>query len=502
MPHLLPFRPVMFAPNGVAGEGAQELPKTSAAADQQSDGSCTDPATLNLTSFLAPTYDQVNQQVVASLLARNPFNVVQFDAMHGYRSADALEDSAGRADDSEAVARQITTDYAAARRRYDKMRSAGILQMRERAALYIVRQTFVTRQRRPHRRLALLGALPSTSVAGDRPQGVLAHEMSESDTVADRLALLDAMQVQTSPVFGLYQDPGNAIEDWMRERMIDCEPIAFGVAPDGTLHELWEVTNQAQIEDVARRFGDRPVVIADGHNRFNAIAAWARRGNAGDGNAQSSGAAGDAAAADNPDASVPVMFALVAEQDPGMSLLPVHRAYSGIRSWSMEAFKLAASDLLRVDRVEGSLEDLLDQVALARYEGSHAMGIFDFEQGESWVSTTINLDPLQVAYPETKPVWRQSDQVLCEHLIHDIILTQRINRGRRLRCHRTADIGSLAGMGDSGPDQAQLAVVMMPIALPDVFEFATGGHLLPPNSTHFVPKFTSGLLMLPLGDSR
>ena len=492
MPHLSPFHAALFTPSA-RSPLREAVPSSAGTPEARAEAA-------DISSFLAPTYDQVDDEVLAALLRANPANAVTLDAPHGYagRFRRSPQDASPPKESVTCVS--ASTDYHSARERFDRLVLDRAITIRSASAFYIVRQTFQSPRHHPHRRHALLGTLPAVPAGAGASGGVFGHETTETVTVDDRLALLKALEVQTSPVFGLYRDRNNTVEDWMRERMIDAEPIRFGVGLDGTLHELWEVDDDRHIRSLISRFGERPVVIADGHNRFNAAVEWSRQRFAPPARhpALTTVASASAESIDVSPAA-PCVFALVAEQDPGMRLLPVHRVYYGIRDWSIGRFREAATGVLRVDPVDGPLEQLLDHVAQARYEGSHAMGVYDFRTSRCFVSTTVDIDPLAATLSEAPAAWRQSDPVLCEHLINHGILRQQMNGGRMPGCHRIADLRVIRrGAQDDDPARPQLAILLMPLSISDVFDMALSRHLLPPNSTHFVPKFASGLVMLPM----
>ena len=87
------------------------------------------------------------------------------------------------------------------------------------------------------------------------PGRIRPHERTHPGPKEDRLRLTRATRANLSPIFSLYDDPGNAA--WSAvEPHLDGEPWGEVTDEDGTVHRLWRVDDADAIEtfrDVAAR---------------------------------------------------------------------------------------------------------------------------------------------------------------------------------------------------------------------------------------------------------
>src|SRR3954468_10921734 len=117
-----------------------------------------------------------------------------------------------------------------------------------------------------HHTLGVIGAL------GLEPPGegdVLPHEQTTPKAKSDRLNLLRSTHANLSAVWGLSPATGlSALVDTGEP------PAASWTDDDGVTHSLWIVQDPALIEKISATVASAPVVIADGHHRFETSLAY------------------------------------------------------------------------------------------------------------------------------------------------------------------------------------------------------------------------------------
>ena len=127
--------------------------------------------------------------------------------------------------------------------------------------------TFSDETGRSRRSLGVIGALGlETPGSGD----ILPHEHTTPKAKSDRLQLLTATATNLSPIWGLSMASGLSA-------LIDSVPGIGGQSaadPDGVVHELWAITDPASIQSISDSVASAPVVIADGHHRFETALAY------------------------------------------------------------------------------------------------------------------------------------------------------------------------------------------------------------------------------------
>lgn len=198
-----------------------------------------------LDAVVAPPYDVIDEEEWKRLAARNEHNAVRVELPRG-------EDGRDR--------------YTVARDLFRGWLASGVLAQDDEPSFYVYRMGFHDETGRPRQTTGVIGAL-TLSAPGDG--GILPHERTTPKDKADRLEILRTTEVNLSPIWGLSPAPGLSAL---------CEqpgpPIARATDEDGIHHRLWRVTQPGVIEAVSSAVASAPVVVADGHHRFEVANAY------------------------------------------------------------------------------------------------------------------------------------------------------------------------------------------------------------------------------------
>ena len=158
--------------------------------------------------------------------------------------------------------------YATAAALLDAWRADGTLATDEAPAFYGYRMTFTDPhgvRRVTHGILGALGLPPDGPGTGD----ILPHERTIPKHRSDRLNLLEATRTNLDPIWGLTPaagfgrlagEPGAD-----RQRALD---------DTGVEHEAWAITDPDRIVAIADAVASAPLVLADGHHRFETACAY------------------------------------------------------------------------------------------------------------------------------------------------------------------------------------------------------------------------------------
>ena len=101
---------------------------------------------------------------------------------------------------------------------------------------------------------------------------VLPHEHTTPKAKSDRLDLLRATRANLSPVWGLSLASGLS-------KLLDparTDPLGRWQDGDGVTHELWRLHDDDTITRITEAVASAPVVIADGHHRYETCLAFSR----------------------------------------------------------------------------------------------------------------------------------------------------------------------------------------------------------------------------------
>ncbi len=434
--------------------------------------------------YVAPPYDVLTKDDKRSLLQGCTRNIVAIDLPH-------------------VPAGQVGPDetYARAAKTMQRWLEQNILVRRDQPALFVYQQTYQApagpgapegggEKTLKRRGLFANVALKPFGPASDGTGGVHPHEKTHSGPKEDRLKLMQATGTQLSPIFGLYSDPAGDVQGLLEEVIQSGLPDQKATTPgDGVLHEVWTVAETAYINRFSEVLTGRDLYIADGHHRYTTALNYHQQ------LAEQHGQL----PADHP--AKFCMFVLVSMQDPGMIVLPTHRALGGMTGYSAQKFTEAAKGKLDITPFPGRDLSVLEAALSETQETgkAHAIGLYmpDHPDGPLAIATTPDPDPLASTHPDRSPAWRQLDVAIVQQLIvEDICQTHFCDDGQKVAWKFPHTLDQLRSQTDS--KEYQLGLVLQATPLEAVRQVCEDGELMPQKSTFFYPKLATGLVINPL----
>ncbi len=361
--------------------------------------------------------------------------------------------------------------YQHSRQLLDEWLAEGMLQERPAPALYVYRQTFEFGSEL-YTRTALIASVRATDYSEGK---VLPHEYTHKHAKEDRLHLLEATRANLDCVLGLYSDASGTVAGLLAEGARQGELLIDSDDPMGYRNELFEVTDPSLLMSLEEALASTVVVIGDGHHRYETALNYR------DSRRQAAGQI---------DFEAPwefVMMALVAEEDPGLCILPTHRIIDpGEALGGVEPFLEALA-------VDFDLK-LLDAPAVSRWEQHRAPGGFVvcLSDGRRWLAEARGPEAMAKAAPDRSEAWRVLDVALSQELVlkkllklSDDELLPKVEyvKSRRLLARRLAEAPLRVGLMMGKPDVSAILKV------------AAAGEKMPQKSTYIEPKLTSGLLL-------
>ncbi len=362
----------------------------------------------NPSTLVAPPYDVIAESDLPRYEMLSPYNVV-----HVTRPG---------------------TDYERAGGTFDEWQRKRIIQPDE-PSMYVHEVTFDGRQRRD-----LIAAL---RLQPYEDRVVLPHERTHSGPKEDRLALMRATRASLEPLWFVYEGRGLGVEqitDVVSKRI----PAFSFHGPEGTEHRVWTITDRVIQAVVHTAFEEIPVLIADGHHRYETALAYAEE------------------VGGPPDASSRFTLALLTDiDDPGLEVLPTHRVLkAGVTVTGGE----------EMPSLEATLAALKGRVAAGAYQ-DHRFQVLPLE-GE-------------VAVAELHE--QVIDNIIGKRNPEDLLLYTR----DAAEAVRWVDDG--VGVGAYFLDAPDLKQVL---------KLALEGKTLPQKSTYFHPKPPSGMVFHRLDPNR
>jgi uncharacterized protein (DUF1015 family) len=421
---------------------------------------------------LSPPYDVIDAEDDRRLRERHPYNVVRLEL--------TTASIAGGAD----------TRYDDAARTLRTWRDDGALARDELPAYYLHEATFSIGDRQATRReiIAAVGLEPWER------RVVLPHERTYPRAKADRLRLLAATETNLSPILVFFQrdraegdnqaDAIDAAWSWAARRV----PDAAGTDADGVGHRLWVLSDTALGGGLRAYFAGRPLFIADGHHRYETALNYLedRRQQAG----------GDLPP-DHPARFV--MMHLIADDDPGLVILPLHRLVVGVPADSAREIAERLRGDFDVDvRPNGGKEqfDAAREAVGERGTRGQAVALLPHNGDTVYILSRPAGAPLDVIPPERDVSWRSLDVVLVDYaIVRPLLAAQSLRAEDAIVYTRDAHEALTSVKVNGGAD---LAVLVNPTRVEQVAAVALAGERMPEKSTYFFPKAPTGLVFRPL----
>ena len=393
-------------------------------------------------NVIAPPYDVIKTEERLALAARHPANIIR------------LILSQPCDDDTENA-----NQYTRAAARMNQWISDNTLVQDRTPRYYIYDQSFRAPDGKNYTRRALI-ALVKLEPFENRI--ILPHEKTHAGPKADRLNLMRACHANLSPIFLLYGDPNGDIEHILqdftgaRAPEVDC-PEAFG-----STHQLWCLDDAARNREIQDLFSSKPLLIADGHHRYETALAFQAEMARKLPNADSTGYGY-------------MMMNLVRMESPGLAVLAIHRLLDNLSPHQISRALTKLPEVFEVHEIDTQANLMAKLDALKGK--SAAVGVY----------TTDDTYRLLIPY-STVP--RQLDVTLVqETLIKEMFQVETLAEHISYTAYADDAIQHVKSRTGS------VALLMNPTPVEQVLDVAMAGAMMPQKSTYFYPKMATGFVL-------
>ena len=331
-------------------------------------------------------------------------------------------------------------DYAGAAANLAAWKEQGLLAIDSEDAIFVYEQVFPAPGSGEILTRRGFVALGDTE---DYGKNVFRHERTMSGPKEDRFRLLEATRVQFDSIFMLFPDPQSDIE-----AMLDqvCATPAEREYSDHekTHHKLWRVADPAWITALRTLMADRPLLIADGHHRYETALRMGQPR---------------------------TLMTCVSLNSPGLRCFATHRIAHSVAGFEPEAF------LAKLPNAGMGADRLVSPPGHVRF------GVV-MANGEFHTDVPAAADALNVA-------------VLQESILTPLlgITPEVVTAGTNLAYKRTRE----EAVAEVREGRGQVAFLLEDLSIEGMAKVSFAGQVLPQKSTYFYPKLGSGLVMLELG---
>ncbi|MDY0268684.1 DUF1015 domain-containing protein [Trichloromonas sp.] len=419
-----------------------------------------------LAQVTAPPYDVISPNLQEELHRRHEYNIVRL-ILGRTRPEDSAEDN--RYIRAAALLRQWRLD--------------GILVRDAEPSIYLYDQEYADEDGGTLTRngIITLARIEEFSTGLVKP-----HEKTLADPKADRLALIKACQANLTPVFSLYSDPCCVLEVLAKKEK-DRPPEVDVRDDDGVHHRLWCCSDSTLIGKAQALLDNKPVVLADGHHRYEAAIAYR-----------------DYMRQLHPDYTGKELFNYVLMcfsnmEDKGMRIFPAHRVVSGLAGFDRAAFFGRLADYFDIESQVFDPQDDEQIHALRAHLSDlgshrHTLALFAGDGRIHYLSLRDEGVMDDFFDEKTPKVLRTLDISILHHLLFEGLLGIAPDDSERLRYIRGID----EALGMVVANNAQLAFLVNPTRMSEVRDVANAGGKMPQKSTYFYPKILSGMVINPI----
>jgi uncharacterized protein (DUF1015 family) len=414
----------------------------------------------DLASLVTPPYDVISPEAQANYYARHPNNIIRLELGQDEPGDDTLNNRYSRA-------AATLADW----------RWQGIMRQETQPTFYLYRQHFQIGGKDYWRASLLARVRLEPWEAGV----VLPHEHTLAKPKSDRMKLLRACAANLSPIMSLYEDADGAVQRLLQPLTQQAPQVAF-TDDAGEEHTLLPIADSNQTTQLQRLFAEKQLFIADGHHRYETALAYREE------------VREIRKELPPEDAANFVLMALVAFDDPGMSILPTHRLITSVPAEKMAGLR---DHLSRYFTLEPLPADTTPDAALAALPKDGAGAFILVTEHEVLRAQLQPKGISKMAESGHAAAWQALDVAVLQTLVLEEALgldAEAITGGNFISYTRDAQAAAQAVQSGS----AQLAALMRHTPVEQLRDVAVAGERMPQKSTYFYPKLITGLVMNPL----
>ena len=372
---------------------------------------------------IAPPYDVISPSDREALVARSEHNAVRLELP-------AEEDGRNR--------------YEVAAELWRQWQDERVLVADDEPAFYAYRMGFKDESGRPRQTTGILGALHLEAPG----QGILPHERTTSKDKADRFDLIRAVRANLSPIWVL--SPTAGLSGLVDADVDGRPPDTRATDADGVHHRIWQITSPAVVDGIRDALAVNPVLVADGHHRYEIGLAYQAEQGAGDGSAGHDR----------------ILAFVVELSEDELSVRAIHRVLRGLP----EGFDLLAALEPHFEPFETGP---VDETILARMDDAGALGL-------------VTPDGTWLLRPRPATVEAASHDLDSSRL--DVALATLPDHDLKFQ-HGWDRVTDFVATGD-----ADAAILLRPATVAQIATISHGGERMPPKTTFFYPKPATGLV--------
>jgi uncharacterized protein (DUF1015 family) len=400
------------------------------------------PSAGQIDQVVTQPYDKISPSMRSRYLSLSPYNLVRI--ILGER-----RDGDNESDNVYSRAATYLQDWIA----------KGILVQDDAPGFYVYFQDFTVED--TGERLTRKGFIGLGAVEDYSAKVVHRHEQTLSGPKKDRMEVLNHTLAHFGQIFMLYPDPELGM-DGLLDEVASAKPDVDMTDEYGARHRLWRVADAARVERMQHVMGNKKLLIADGHHRYETAMAFRNA---------------------NPELkdARKVMMTFVNMYSDGLKILATHRVLRNLDRFDFARFLETAKNSFEVRKFDDAeqLRHALDLIDAAKVR----IGAIPDSGGFFLLEAPRQAGAIDVRILHETVLGRVLD-----------ISEEAVREERHISYVRGFEAAA-AAVRDGG---AQVAFLLQPTPIQQVADVAFSGGVMPQKSTDFYPKLLSGLTIYKL----
>jgi uncharacterized protein (DUF1015 family) len=374
--------------------------------------------------------------------------------------------------------------YTRAADLFNRWESGGILVRPQLPCIYLVSTEYKLPDESERR--TRWGFIALVKIEEQDSSVIRPHERTFTVHREDRLKLMRASSAQFSPVFGLYEDKFNAVLSTLEEIKDSPPKISFRVK-GGYDYRMWEVNEAPIIRAIIREMSPKPIVIADGHHRYESARNFRNLMRSRYGVHE----------VERPYDYV--MMYLTNMADKGLAILPYHRLFKSYPDFRASQFLSATGKWFDVLSFPFSENDQKEATAgflsqLSAHGGNTTAIGFYYRGSKDFYLLCLKPGAREELGADLHPALKKLDVLALSRLIFQRIMgIKREDLDDERIIEYESDTGLTLASVLSG--RTQMAFLLNPTKIERIIEVTGNSLLMPRKSTFFHPKILTGLVL-------
>jgi uncharacterized protein (DUF1015 family) len=398
----------------------------------------------DMSKVVSPPYDVISESARKELEEKSPFNMVHL----------ILSQAEGN-----------LNKYQKAGKDFSNWQKKGVLVQDDQPCIYVYRLKFEERKGKVKERIGFISLLRLE----DGNSKVFPHEHTHTAPKIDRLNLVREVKANLSPIFVIYKDKKHVIQNLFDKVLKKTKPF-ISFKNDGQEHQVYRVSEAGYIKQIQLAINNSQLCIADGHHRFEVANMYrAERKFASD---------------FDKNALYNYCMAYFLDTDSkGLVIWPCHRAIKNMNLSSTNELFDKLKDNFTVKKVK-------NKVALQKALNSEPLSI-GLYNGSFFILCLKNEDILDKILPDASLAYKRLTVSILNNLVLKSILHLELLDTEHI--YFTPDFDEAVKTVDK--KESNFCFLLNPVKIEELLAVAFAGEKMPPKSTFFFPKATTGILV-------